>query len=456
MNGTTEEPDDSGGVLPVIDKRARAKVVIASMFGTMLEWFDFYLYAQASALIFNHLFFPQLDPLTGTLAAFGSYAVGFLVRPFGGIFFGRLGDRIGRKKVLVATLILMGSGTFAIGLLPTYAVIGVFAPVLLTLCRAVQGFAAGAEAVGAVTLTVEHAPRGKRGFFAALPNAGVSLGILCASGVFALAQLITGPGFDSWGWRLPFLFSGVVVLVGLYVRFRITESPVFEQLRANNETSRAPIRELWKYAKRPLFIAFGVRMGENSSAYIFQTWILAYGVTIGYDSGDTLRALLIALAVSLVTIPLWGFVSDFIGRKAVYLIGAVGLAVFTFPIFGLINTLNPGLFVLAMLFAISVFYEAMYASQAALLVDLFPARLRFTGIALARETSAVVSGGIAPFIATALLIAFHNQSWPVALYVVLMCTITVITLLLYREDRKKLAGVERDEYDAQKMGVSAP
>lgn len=436
----------------MVSNRGRVRVVVASMFGTMLEWFDFYLYAQAAALIFNSLFFPNLDPLTGTLAAFGSYAVGFLVRPVGGIFFGRIGDRLGRKRVLMVTLIIMGSATFSIGLLPTYAAIGVFAPILLTLCRALQGFAAGAEAIGAVTLTVENAPRGRRGLFATLPNMGVAIGILCATGVFVLAQTImSDEAFLAWGWRLPFLLSAVVVGLGIYVRYRLHESPIFEQLRTKNEISSAPIREVWMTARRSLFIAFGVRMGENSSAYIFQTWMLTYAVTAGFERDEVLQALTIALTIAIVTIPLWGFLSDFIGRKAVYLIGAVGLALFSFPAFGLINTMNPALMLLAFVFAISVFYEAMYAAQAALLVDLFPARLRFTGIALARETSAVVSGGIAPFIATALLIAFDGQSWPIAVYVAAMCSITVIALLMYREDRSKLAAVEKEEYEAQRI-----
>ncbi|PFG45123.1 metabolite-proton symporter [Georgenia soli] len=418
---------------PLPDAASRRRVIASSIIGSALEWYDYYLYAQAAALVFNVLFFTALDPLTGTLAAFGSYAIGFIVRPVGGIVFGRLGDRLGRKQVLVITLVMMGISTALIGLLPTYALAGALAPVLLTLCRIGQGLAAGAEFGGAVVLSAEFAPKGRRGIYAAAPAIGVSLGILLASGVFAIFSSLPEEQFLSWGWRIPFLLSIVIIGVALFIRLRVQESPVFKELEEAGETSRSPIRDVFKYARKPFFIAFGARMGENSTAYIFQTWILTYIVTVGMDRGIGLQAVVIATAAGLVTIPFWGWLSDRVGRKVIYMAGAGGMAAFTFPFFGLVDTGDPVLIVLALAFLLAVLYQAMFATQGSLLSDLFPAKYRFTGIALARETSAVVAGGIAPFVATALLAASGNAYWPIAIYAILMCVISFVSLLAYRE-----------------------
>lgn len=419
------------------DKAARRRVVASSIVGSALEWYDYYLYAQAAALVFNVLFFTDLDPLTGTLAAFGSYAIGFLVRPIGGVVFGRLGDRIGRKQVLVVTLVIMGASTTVIGLLPTYASVGLWAPLLLTLCRVGQGLAAGAEFGGAVVLSAEFAPPGRRGLYAAAPAMGVSLGILLASGVFAVASMMPEDQFLAWGWRVPFLLSVVIIGVALFIRLRIQESPAFRDLQQAGEISQSPIKDVFRYARKPFFIAFGARIGENSTAYIFQTWILTYIVTKGIDKGVGLQAVVIATAAGLITIPVWGLISDSVGRRVVYMSGAAAMALFTFPFFGIVQTANPALIILALTFLLAVTYQAMFATQGALLSDLFPAKYRFTGIALARESSAVVAGGIAPFIATALLAAFDGAAWPVGLYVIVTCAISFLSLLAYNEARDK-------------------
>ena len=435
MNTNPSTSGDADLASETATRTQRQRVLGSAIIGSALEWYDFYLYAQAAALIFNKLFFPTLDPLVGTLAAFGSYAVGFLARPFGGIFFGRLGDRIGRKNVLIITLLIMGFGTVAIGLLPTYAAIGVAAPILLTLLRMVQGLAAGAEFGGAVVLSAELAPRGRRGLYASLPGLGVSLGVLMAAGTFALFNFLPAEQFDAWGWRMPFLLSIVIVGVALFIRLRVNESPVFRELEAKGEVSKAPIRDLFRYAKKPFFIAFGARIAENGTAYMFQAWILTYVVSVGLDRGIGLAGVITGTAISLVTIPLWGWATDHVGRKKIYLFGTVGMGLVAFPFFGLVNTLNPALVILALAVLISVFYQAMFASQASMLVDLFDPRFRFTGIALARETSAVVAGGIAPLVATGLLLAFGGAFWPIAIYVIVMCAISTVALILYKEPR---------------------
>ncbi|RAI31875.1 hypothetical protein CH340_17300 [Rhodoplanes serenus] len=421
----------------VAPRRERMKVLASAVFGSALEWYDFYLYAQAAALIFNKIFFPSFDPLAGTLAAFGSYFVGFLARPVGGIVFGRYGDRVGRKKVLVITLLMMGVSTTAIGFLPSFLSIGIAAPILLTLCRVVQGLAAGAEYGASVVMSAEFAPPGRRGIYAALPALGVSLGIMLATAAFAVTgSLLSAAEFESWGWRVPFLLSILLIGAALAIRLRVSESPVFLALQKKKEIVKAPITELFTHARKPFFIAFGIRMAENSTAYIFQAWILTYLVQHGLSRSAGLNGVLIATTVSLLTIPLWGWASDRIGRKAVYMIGSVGIGLFTFPFFGIIDTLDPTLIALALVLMLSVFYQAMFASQGPLLTDLFDPRFRFTGIALARETTAIVAGGLAPFIATALLAAFPGQSWPISLYVIAMCVITTVALLMYREKRR--------------------
>lgn len=418
----------------------RTKVLVSAVFGSALEWYDFYLYAQAAALIFNKTFFPSFDPLAGTLAAFGTYFVGFLARPVGGVLFGRHGDKAGRKKVLVITLLMMGFSTTAIGLLPTFSAVGILAPVLLILCRVVQGLAAGAEFGASVVMSAEYAPKGRRGIYAALPALGVSLGIMLATAAFALTGLLPADQFESWGWRVPFLLSLLLIIAALIIRLRVNESPVFKALQEKKQVSKAPIKDLFTHAKKPFFIAFGARMAENSSAYIFQAWILTFIVQLGMSRSVGLNGVLIATSLSLITIPMWGWISDRVGRKIVYLFGAVGMALFTFPFFGMVASADPVQIGLALALMLSVFYQAMFATQGPLLSDLFQPQYRFSGIALAREITAVIAGGMAPFIATYLLAVYAKQYWPIAIYVIVMCLITIAALLFYREDKEAIRG----------------
>jgi MHS family metabolite:H+ symporter-like MFS transporter len=296
-----------------------------------------------------------------------------------------------------------------------------------------QGLAAGAEFGGAVVMSAEYAPAGRRGLYAALPAIGVSLGILLASAVFGVFDFLPRDAFVSWGWRVPFLFSIVIVALALIIRLRVAESPVFKEIAARGEISKAPIRDLFREARKPLLIAFAARIGENGAAYTFQTWILTYIVSLKLDRGIAITAVVLATTLSLFTIPLWGMLSDYFGRKAIYLVGTIGVGLFTFPCFGLIGTLSPPLIVVALCVMLAFFYQAMFATQGALLTDLFEPKFRFSGIALARETSAVVAGGFAPFIATALISRFKGAYWPVAIYVIVLCAISTIALFFYKE-----------------------
>ena len=410
------------------------RVVGASTIGTIMEWYDFYLYGFSSALIFNQLFFPQFDPLAGTLAAFGSYALGFFARPLGGLVFGHFGDRIGRRTMLVATMLIMGTATALMGLLPTYAQIGIWAAVLLTLLRLIQGFAAGAEWGGAVVLAGEYAPRTRRAFYTSLPNAGVFIAIILSIGILqVLSGTLDEEAWLSWGWRIPFLLSVALIAVGLYLRLRISESPEFVELQRKKELARRPVAQVFREYPRNLLLAMGTRFAETGGGYVVITFVLAYLTQqVGLDRSVGQYGLLIAAAITVVTLPYFGRLSDRIGRKPVYLFGAAGLGLFIFPYYSMLDTGHTGLVWLAMALSLALFYAAMGGAQPALYSEIFGANVRVTGVVAVREISAPIAGGIAPFVATALLIASNGKAWPIALYVVGMCALSVICLLPLR------------------------
>jgi metabolite-proton symporter len=433
------------------------KIVGASMIGTTIEWYDFFLYGSAAALVFNKLFFPSADPLTGTLLAFATYAIGFMARPLGGLVFGHFGDKIGRKKLLVLSLLLMGGATFAIGLLPTYATIGAAAPVLLTLLRLVQGFALGGEWGGAVLIVSEHGDPERRGFWASWPQAGVPCGNLLATAVLAvLAAVQSDAAFLSWGWRVPFLLSGVLVVIGLWIRLSVTESPVFleAQRKAELEDKAAPVkapilvvlRDHW----REVLIAMGARMGENVSYYVITAFILVY-ITgpLGLPKSLGLNAVLIASAVHFGSIPLWGALSDRIGRRPVYLFGAVGMAVWVFVFFQLLDTKSFGPIVLGATVGL-VLHGAMYGPQAAFFSELFGTKVRYSGASIGYQLASIFAGALAPLIATALLKAY-GSTVPVALYVLGTCVLTIVAVVLSRETK----GVSLERTDAHRARVPA-
>ncbi|CAA9324707.1 MAG: Uncharacterized MFS-type transporter [uncultured Nocardioidaceae bacterium] len=418
------------------------KVVFASLIGTAVEWYDFFLYGSAAALVFGALFFPESEPATATLLAFGTYALGFVARPLGGIVFGHFGDRVGRKKMLVTSLFLMGAATFAIGLLPTYATIGIAAPILLLGCRLVQGFAVGGEWGGAVLMAAEHGDDSRRGFWSSWPQAGVALGNLFATGVlWVLAAVQSDEAFLSYGWRIPFLLSAVLVIIGLWVRLSIEESPVFTEARDELETTEkphVPLLEVVRKYPREVFIAMGMRMAENISYYLFTvisiTFLTTYVGTTG-DKGIILKALLIGAVVHFVTIPLVGALSDRVGRRPLYLAGAVGVAAWSWVFFDLVASRSEGRILLAVVVGM-VLHALMYAPQAAFFSELFGTSVRYTGASVGYQLASIFAGALAPIIAIRILGAATEGDanvGGVAIYMTIASVITVVAVLLAKE-----------------------
>ncbi|MEU6811505.1 MFS transporter [Streptomyces sp. NPDC046831] len=430
------------------------RIVAASLIGTTIEWYDFFLYGSAAALVFNKLFFPESDPLVGTLLSFLTYAVGFAARPLGALVFGHYGDRLGRKKLLVLSLLLMGGATFAIGLLPTHATVGTAAPVLLTTLRLVQGFALGGEWGGAVLLVSEHGDARRRGFWASWPQTGAPAGQLLATGVLSLlTAVLSDDAFGSWGWRIPFLLSGVLVIVGLWIRLSVDESPVFQQALAQAEARRAaqaadgaaekmPLVAVLRHHWRDVLVAMGARMAENISYYVITAFILVYATTsAGVSKQTALNAVLIASAVHFAVIPAWGALSDRIGRRPVYLLGAAGVGLWAFPFFSLIDTGTFGNLLLAVTVGL-VLHGAMYAPQAAFFSEMFATRVRYSGASIGAQFSSVAAGAPAPLIATALLSEYHSPT-PIALYVIAASLLTLVAVGVAKETRHRdLAAVE--------------
>ncbi|MEU3509590.1 MFS transporter [Streptomyces longwoodensis] len=432
------------------------RIVAASLIGTTIEWYDFFLYGSAAALVFNKLFFPGSDPLVGTLLSFLTYAVGFAARPLGALVFGHYGDRLGRKKLLVLSLLLMGGATFAIGLLPTHASVGTAAPVLLTLLRLVQGFALGGEWGGAVLLVSEHGDARRRGFWASWPQTGAPAGQLLATGVLSLlTAVLSDDAFTSWGWRVPFLLSGVLVLVGLWIRLSVDESPVFRQALAAAEARRAargadaaeklPLVGVLRHHWRDVLVAMGARMAENISYYVITAFILVYATTAADMSKQTaLNAVLVASAVHFAVIPAWGALSDRVGRRPVYLFGAAGVGLWMFPFFRLVDTASFGNLVLAVTVGL-VLHGAMYAPQAAFFSEMFGTRMRYSGASMGAQFASVAAGAPAPLIATALL-SDYDSSTPIALYVIAAALLTLLAVGVAKETRHRdLADVDASD-----------
>ena len=418
------------------------KVVFASLIGTAVEWYDFFLYGSAAALVFGTLFFPEADPVNATLLAFGTYAVGFAARPLGGIVFGHFGDRVGRKKMLVTALLLMGIATFAIGLLPTYASIGVAAPVLLLVCRLLQGFAVGGEWGGAVLMAAEHGRDDQRGFWSSWPQAGVALGNLLATGVlWVLAAVQSDDAFNAWGWRIPFLLSAVLVMVGLWVRLSIEESPVFKEAQAELEvkdTTHMPLVEVVRKYPKEVLLAMGMRLAENISYYIFTvisiTFLTTYAGTAD-DKSLILKALLIGAVVHFTVIPLIGALSDRIGRRPLYLAGAVGVAAWSFVFFDLVASKDEGKIILAVVVGL-VLHALMYSPQAAFFSELFGTSVRYTGASVGYQLASIFAGALAPIIALELLGSVEeSDTTAVAIYVTVASVLTIISVLLAKETR---------------------
>ncbi|HEX8525617.1 MFS transporter [Allosphingosinicella sp.] len=417
------------------------RVVAASLIGTTIEWYDFFLYGFAAALVFNQLFFPNADPLTGTIYSFATYALGFVARPVGGIVFGHFGDRIGRKRLLMLSLILMGIATVLIGCLPTYAQAGVWAPIALVVLRLVQGFAVGGEWGGAVLLAAEHGDARRRGYWASWPQAGVPAGLVLASGVLALlSALQTEEDFIAWGWRIPFLLSAVLVAVGWWIRTSVAESRTFEAAIEEAEAPpKVPALDVLRERPMGLVTGAGLRVGENISYYVITVFSITYITEVVKLTRDAaLRAILIGSLVHFVAIPLFARLSDSIGRRSVYALGGLGLAGFSFAFFPMLDSADMVVITAAMTIAL-VLHGAMYGPQAAFIAELFPTRIRYSGASIAYQLTSIVAGSLAPIIAVWLLKTYGTYWW-VAVYVGAACLISGVTALLARETR----GVELD------------
>jgi metabolite-proton symporter len=414
-------------------QRQLRRAVIASTIGTSIEWYDFFLYSVVTGLVFAKLFFPRSDPLTGTLEAFAIYAVGFVARPVGAAIFGHYGDRIGRKATLIATLMLMGIATFLVALVPTYESVGIWGAIILTVLRFVQGVGVGGEWGGSVLLSMEWARSNHtRGFIASWPQFGVPCGLFLANlAVLALSQM-SGDEFLAWGWRVPFFLSLILVAIGLWIRLGILETPVFTRLVREQKIERQPMLEVIKRNPKEIILSAFARMAEQAPFYIFTAFIFAYGVgTLKVTRDFLLVAVLVASVLSFFSIPFFGHVSDLIGRKKMYMIGAATVGVFGFIYFGLLNTGSLVLIFLAIVLSL-VPHDMMYGPQAALIAESFTGRLRYSGASLGYQLASVIAGGPAPLIAT-WLFGVYNSSYAIAIYILACAVVSLIATAMMKD-----------------------
>ncbi len=408
----------------------RRRAVVASTIGTTIEWYDFFLYGTAAALIFPHLFFPDSSKLSGTLLSFSTLFIGFAARPIGAAIFGHFGDRVGRKATLVATLLLMGAATFLIGVLPTASTIGVAAPIILTLLRLAQGIGVGGEWGGSVLMSMEWGSPKRRGLMASWPQLGVPIGLLLSTAMIKLMSgVMSEDDFASWGWRVPFLVSFVLVLVGLYVRLRVVESPQFAEVKKSDAVVRQPLLQVFKEHPMEIFTSAFVRLSEQAPFYLFITFVLTYGTEhLELQKGELLNYTLVAAALGLVSVPFFGHLSDLFGRRLIYGLGIVCTALYAFPYFGLLDTKSSGLVLLAIVLSL-IFHDMQYGPQAALIAESFGTNLRYSGAGVGYQLASVIAGGPAPLIAAAILAKTHSSTG-ISWYIVGCCVLAMAALLL--------------------------
>lgn len=438
---TTDSENPPTPPNPEADPAAVRRVVIASFMGTMIEWYDFFIYGTAAALVFNKLFFPEYDPAVGTILAYASFALGFFARPVGGIVFAHYGDRVGRKSVLVATLMIMGVATFLIGLMPTYATIGIWAPILLVTLRFVQGFGVGGEWGGAVLMAVEHGHKGKRGLYASWVQAGVPVGFLLGTLVFKVFSSMPDESFLAWGWRIPFLLGGLLLVVGMFIRLQIMESPLFSKLSKEGKQAKIPIIETLKQHPKNVFLAMGMRFTENAGYYIFTVFSISYATQqLELPKSTVFTGMLWAAGAHLIAIPCFGALSDRVGRRPVYMGGALAMLFFPFLFFALMDTKSPPLIWLAIILSL-IIHAAMYGPQAAFFSELFGTKVRYSGASLGYQLASPFAGGLAPLIAAFLLTWSMGEgaewskgvAWPIAAYVTFTAIITLVSVWFTEE-----------------------
>jgi metabolite-proton symporter len=415
------------------DRKQLRRAVIASTVGTTIEWYDFFLYSTVTGLVFAQLYFPKSDPLVGTLQAFAIYAVGFVARPVGAAIFGHYGDRIGRKSTLVATLLLMGVATFLVAFVPTYEQIGIWGAVLLTILRFVQGVGVGGEWGGSVLMSMEWTKtNAHRGFVASWPQFGVPAGLFLANLAVLAFSEISGDRFLVWGWRIPFFVSIVLVVIGLWIRLNILETPVFARLVSENKIERTPMVEAIKRQPKEILLSALARMGEQAPFYIFTAFVFTYGTKIlGVSRDLLLTAVLTASVVSFFTIPFCGYLSDRIGRKRMYMIGAATTGVFGFLYFALLNTVMPGWIFLAIVLSL-IPHDMMYGPQAALIAESFTGRLRYSGASLGYQLASIIAGGPAPLIA-AWLFAQYGSGYAIAAYILFCAILSLVATSMLKD-----------------------
>jgi len=411
------------------------RAALAGFIGTAIETYDFFLYGTAAALVLNRLYFPTLSPLAGILASLATYSVGFVARPIGGIVIGHFGDRVGRRSMLVVTLLTMGIATIAIGLLPTYSRIGPLAPAILVLLRLAQGFAVGGEWSGAALLAVEHAPPASRGFYGSWTQIGTPTGLLLSTAAFTAVARLPDAQFLTWGWRIPFLASIVLVVAGLVIRLRVPETPAFLRVQSARLHARRPVFEVLVTHPKEVLLAVGVRIAENGAFYIYTVFVLVYGTRhSGMTREAVLTAVLSGAACLLVALPIFGALSDRVGRRPVYLLGACVTGLFAYPLLRLLDTGSPALACVALIVALVFGHAPMYGPQAAFMSELFGTRVRYTGMALGSQLSSVISGGLSPFVATALL-PYGRAA--LSSYTVVMAIVTIVAVLMAPETRER-------------------
>ena len=406
------------------------RVLVASLAGSAIEWFDFFLYGSVTAIVFNRLFFPAADPLVSLMLAYLSFALPFFIRPLGGIIFSHIGDRVGRKRTLVLTLSLMGGGTTLIGFLPTYAMIGVAAPCMLVLLRLIQGIGLGGEWGGAVLLAFEYAPPARRGLFGSIPQAGVTIGMLFSTLFIGLASLLPDGQFLAWGWRVPFILSAGLVALGLWIRNGIDETPDFKKLQSEGVVARFPVGELLRNYRREVLTAVLVKFGETGSFYMFAVFLVSYATTnLGYSRPTALTAIAVGALIATFTIPLCGLLSDRIGRRPVFLAGSVGLIMFSAPYFWLLSQRSTVCILIASIVAIGVIWPLVTATLSSLLAEMFQPRVRYSGISFGYQIGGALVGGTAPLVGTLLLALDHGRWRWIACYIASISLISCIAVL---------------------------